>query len=44
MVVSASFASLFYMSKGKHLWNKEKRFLFHMESSFRFWDNQILTF
>ena len=30
------FASLFCKSKGKHLWNKEKWFLFHFESSFRF--------
>ena len=26
------------------MWNKEKCFLFHFESSFRSWDNQILTF
>ena len=38
------FASLFFMSKREHLWNKEKCFLFHFESSFRSWDNQILTF
>ena len=38
------FASLFYMSKREHLWNKEKCFLFHLESSFRSWDNQALTF
>ena len=38
------FASLFCMSKGEHLWNKEKCFLFHFESSFRSWDNQILNF
>ena len=37
------FASLF-MSKREHLWNKEKCFLFHFESSFRSWGNQILTF
>ena len=36
--------SLFFMSKKEHLWNKEKYFLFHFESSFRSWDNQILTF
>ena len=38
------FASLFCMSEREHLWNKEKYFLFHFESSFRSWDNQILTF
>ena len=37
------FAS-FCKSKGEHLLNKEKSFLFHCESSFRSWDNQILTF
>ena len=37
-------ASLFCMSKREHLRNKEKYFLFHFESSSRFWDNQILTF
>ena len=29
----------FFMSKREHLWNKEKCFLFHVESSFRSWDN-----
>ena len=38
------FPSLFNKSKGKHLWNKDKCFLFHFESSFRSWDDQILTF
>ena len=41
------FASLFFMSREhlrEHLWNKEECFLFHLESSFRSWDNQILTF
>ena len=38
------FASLFLMSKREHLWNKEECFLFHLESLFRSWDNQILTF
>ena len=38
------FTSLFFISKREHLWNKEKCFLFHFESSFRSWDNQILTF
>ena len=38
------FASLFFMSKREHLWNKEKCFLFHLEILFRSWDNQILTF
>ena len=38
------FASLFFKSKGEHLWNKGKCFLFHFKSSFRSWDNQILTF
>ena len=32
------------MSKREHLSNKEKCFLFHFESSFCSWDNQILTF
>ena len=35
---------LFFMSKREHLWNKEKCFLLHFESSFRSWDNQILNF
>ena len=38
------FASLFFMSKREHLWNKEECFSFHLESSFHSWDNQILTF
>ena len=38
------FASLFCMSKREHLWIKDKCFLFHLESSFRSRDNQILTF
>ena len=38
------FASLFFMSKREHLWNKEECFLFHLESSFRSWDNQTLNF
>ena len=38
------FASLFFTFTGEHLSNKEKYFLFHFKSSFRFWDNQILTF
>ena len=38
------FASLFCKFKREHLWNKEKCFLFHIESSFRSWDNQVLTF
>ena len=38
------FASLFCMSKGEKLWNKEKYFLFHFESYFRSWDNQNLNF
>ena len=37
------FTSLFRMSKGKYFWNKEK-ILFHFESSFCSWDNQILIF
>ena len=37
-------SSLFYMSERKDLWNKKKCFLFHFESSFRSWFNQILTF
>ena len=38
------FASLFYISKREHFQNKEKYFLFHFESSIRFWDNQSLNF
>ena len=38
------FASLFCMSKKEHLWNEKKCDLFHFESSFRSWNNQILTF
>ena len=38
------FASMFFMSKRQHFQNKEKCLLFHLESSFCFWDNQILTF
>ena len=38
------FTSLFCMPKREDLWNKEKCFLFHFESSFRSWDNQILNF
>ena len=38
------FLSLFCMSKREDLWNKEKCFLFHFESSFHFWDNKILNF
>ena len=37
------FASLFLCLK-EHFWNKEKCFLFHFESCFRSWDNQMLTF
>ena len=37
------FASWFCKSKGEHLWNKERCFLFHCESSFRSWDNQIFN-
>ena len=35
---------IFCMSKRVHLWNKEKCFSFHFESSVRSWDNQILIF
>ena len=38
------FANLFYMAKREHLWNKEKCFLFHFESSFSSRDNEILNF
>ena len=38
------FTSFFCMSKREDLWNKEKCFLFHFESSFGSWDNQILNF
>ena len=38
------FTSLFSISKREHLWNNEKCFLFHFVSSFRSWDNQILSF
>ena len=44
-VVSATFLLVcFVRSKRKDLWNKEKCFLFHFESSFRSWNNQILNF
>ena len=38
------FASLFCMPIKELLWNKENCFLFHFESSFRSWENKILTF
>ena len=38
------FASLFFKSKGQHLENKEKCFLFYFKSSFRSRENQILEF
>ena len=38
------FASLFFAFKREHFWNKEKCCLSHFESSFRSWDNHILTF
>ena len=37
-------ASLLSKSKREHLWSKGKCFLSHFKSSFRSWDNQILTF
>ena len=37
------FASLFFMSKREHLWNKEECFSFHQESSFHSRENQILV-
>ena len=37
------FASLIFLSKREHLWNKEECVLFHLKSSFHSWDNQILT-
>ena len=43
-VVSATFLLVCFLSKREHLWNKEECFLFHLESSFCSWDNQILTF
>ena len=43
-VVSATFLLVCFLSKREHSWNKEKCFLFHLESSFRSWDNQILNF
>ena len=44
-VVSAIFLIvLFCMSKREQSWSKEKCFLFHFESSFCSWDNQVLTF
>ena len=39
---SLHFASLFFKSKGEHLWNKEKTVLFYFKSSFRSRENQIL--
>ena len=38
------FASLFYMAKREHFWNKRKCFSFHFKNSFSSWDNQILIF
>ena len=38
------FVSLLFKSKGEHLGNKEKCFLFHPKSSFRSRQNQILEF
>ena len=38
------FVSVFCISKREHLWNEEKCFLFHFESSFRSWNNQTVTF
>ena len=38
------FANLFCMSKGEYLKIKGKCFFFYYQSSFRSWDNQILTF
>ena len=38
------FASLFFTSKRENLWNGKVCFLFHLKSSFRSWNNQILTF
>ena len=38
------FASLVSMSNREHLWNKKKSFLFHFQSFFHSWDNQILNF
>ena len=38
------FAILFFMSKWEHLRKKEECSLFHLESSFPSWDNQILNF
>ena len=32
------------MPKREDLWNKENNFLFHLESTFRSWDKQILNF
>ena len=38
------FPSLFFTSKREHLWNEAKCFLFHLKSSIRAGDNQVLTF
>ena len=38
------FTSLFCIPEIEDWWNKEKCFLFHFESSFCSWDNQILDF
>ena len=38
------FASLFFKSKGEHLGNKQKCFLFHFKSSFCSPENQTLEF
>ena len=45
-VVSATFLldCFIYLKESTYIWNKKKCFLFHFESFFRSWDNQILTF
>ena len=38
------FASLFFKSKGEHLWNQEKKFLLHFKSSIHSQENQTIEF
>ena len=38
-VVSVTFRLVCFMSKGEHLRNKEKYFLFHFKNFFHSWDN-----
>ena len=43
-IVSTIFLLIWLVYLTEHVWNKEKCFLFHFQSSFHYWDNQILNF